>query len=309
MLCRLVFVLSLICACGIALGQGQDSLKIGDGDRSAIVETEHEDGIVEFRRKFLIRFLCNYNFVSFWSSEFDGGALKSNRPVDVGLGLGYGDFYWDFIYALPFTSNNKSSKSISFETGFDFFPGNWWVKGVYRSYSGFSTDVGDSSLYVDLWERDVYVSALWLGTSNGEFSPRAAFFLDRRQRHSAGSLILGGRIQGTKTKDKDEFFPYYQEPKEIFSSWVDMGYTYTWVFDNKVFLNLWGVAGVAVGGDTEEDDYMLLPEIIAKFAFGYIGEIWSWNNVLETEYMPVIFDSHWEQKLVCAYKILIVRRF
>lgn len=91
----------------MALGQGKDSLKIGDGDRSAIVETEHEDGIVEFRRKFLIRFLCNYNFVSFWSSEFDGGALKSNRPVDVGLGLGYGDFYWDFIYALPFTSNTR----------------------------------------------------------------------------------------------------------------------------------------------------------------------------------------------------------
>lgn len=82
---------------------------------------EPADGIAEFKRKFLVRFLCNYNFVSLWSSEFSEGSLSSNRPVDVGLGFGYKDLYLDLMYSLPFTTSNGRSKSLAFETGLDFF--------------------------------------------------------------------------------------------------------------------------------------------------------------------------------------------
>lgn len=270
-----------------------------------------EGDITGFERKFPLRVLCNYNFVSFWSSEYREGAFNSNRPVDLGLGFGYGDLYWDLVFALPFTVSKGHSKSLTFETGFDFFPGNWWVKGKYRRYSGFSADSSDGSesIFIDLWERDAYVQALWLGTANGKFTPRAAYFLDRRQEHSAGSLILGGRLQSTKMRDRDSVLAFYSEERQIFSSWVDMGYSYTWVYGNDMFLNLWGVAGIAVSDEEESSDFTLLPEVIAKGAWGYIGDIWSWNMVMETEYMPVIFNDHWEQKVVCAFKILVVRRF
>lgn len=263
-----------------------------------------------FSNKFALRILSNYNFVSFWTSEFHEGALVSNRPVDIGLGVGYKDFYYDFIYALPFTVSEGRSPSLAFETSFNFFPGAWWIEAKYRRYSGFSTEVkegADSSIFVDLWERDAYISALWMENSEGDFSPQAVYFLDKKQRESAGCIIIGGRLQIAQAKDKSEILPYYAEEREVVSAWTNMGYSYTWIYDKNFFVNLWGVAGVAVRGD-DDADFTLLPEVTAKMAFGQINDSWSWNIVLETEYMPVIFSDHWEQKWVSAFKILVVRR-
>lgn len=90
-------------------------------DNPKMQADDQTDGITEFKRKFPLRFLCNYNFVSLWSSEFHEGSLSSNRPVDVGLGFGYKDLYLDLMYSLPFTTSNGRSKSLAFETGLDFF--------------------------------------------------------------------------------------------------------------------------------------------------------------------------------------------
>jgi len=273
------------------------------------VTTEHSGKITEFERKFPLRFLVNYNFVSLWSSEFHEGALVSNRPVDAGLGFGYKDLYLDLIFALPFTSSKGRSKSLAFETGLDFFPGNWWIKGKYRRYSGFSTDNDTNSVFVDLWERDAYISALWLGTSNGKFTPRAAYFLDRKQSNSAGSIIVGGRIQHSNAIDRDSVLSYYQDYRKVVSSWANAGYTYTWVYRNDMFINVWGIAGIAVSAESESEFFFFLPEVGLKLAYGYIADTWSWNMVMESEYSPTIYNDHWEQKVVCAYKILVVRRF
>lgn len=302
----------LVCSCALfaaesEVGQGTSLDSVDHLQISA--DVSGMDAITEFQRSFPLRFLCNYNFLSLWTSEHREGALISNRPVDVGLGFGYRDLYLDLIYALPFTTANSQSESIAFETGLDFFPGNWWIQGKYRRYSGFSVDVDTNSVFVDFWERDVYLSALWMGTANGRFTPRAAYFLDRKQRYSAGSLIIGGRVQHNRAVDRDSFLVYYQEPRQIFSTWADMGYTYTWVYGNDMFLNLWGIAGVAVSAESESKDFFMLPEVDVKVAYGYIADTWSWNTVMEMEYLPTIFNDHWEQKLVCAYKILIVRRF
>ncbi|MCQ2106976.1 MAG: DUF4421 domain-containing protein [Fibrobacter sp.] len=276
-------------------------------DNSGFLETG--GGIEIFERHFPLRFLCNYNFASLWTSEFHEGALVSNRPVDVGIGFGYKDFYWDFLYPLPFTVGKGQSESMALETGIDFFPDDWWIKGKYRRYSGFTSGSSDSTIFVDLWQRDMYLSALWMGTAKGRFTPMAAYFLDRRQKYSAGSLLLGGRIQDSKAKGRDSTLAFYTQEREIYSTWVNMGYSYTWVFTNYMFLNLWGIAGLAVSTESESNDFIMLPDVDMKMAYGYIGDTWSWNTVMEMEYLPTIFNDHWEQKLVCAYKILIVRRF
>lgn len=308
---RFLLVLILALSCEAVLGAETDSLDTGtvESENADLVKADsvHASGITRFRRKFLVRFLCNYNFVTFWSSENKGDFLVSNRPVDVGLGIGYGDFYWDFIYALPFTADTKS-KSAAFELGFDFFPGNWWIKGKYRRTSGFTLN-DSASTFIDFWERDAYISALWMGTAKGEFSPLAAYFLDRKQARSAGSLIIGGRVQSNWAKDYSKSLDYYAEDKRLVTDWLNMGYSYTWIYSNHMFLNLWGVAGSAIGVEYESKEFLFTFDVVAKMAWGYIGETWSWNCVMEAEYLPMFFEDHGEQKWVSAFKILVVRRF
>lgn len=291
---RLLFALFIALSCSAVFGAEEDA------DSS-------ESGITKFEKGFLVRFLCNYNFVSFWSSENHQRTMLSNRPVDVGLGFGYRDFYWDFLYALGFTAAKKS-RSLAFETGFDFFPGNWWIKLKYRRYSGFVLN-DTNSTFLDFWERDEYLSALWMATAEGKFSPMVAYFLDRKQTESAGSLIVGGRVQGTRAIDHSKTLDYYEEKRNIYSGWINGGYSYTWVYPHDMFLNVWGVGGLALGREQSSGDFLLLPDIVGKAAYGHIGETWSWNMVMEAEYLPVVFEDHSEQKWIFAFKILVVRRF
>lgn len=278
-------------------------------------------GISTFRERFSLRFLCNYNFVSIWNSEFKDGALISNRPIDLGIGFGYDslftlfgsswDFSWDFKFALPFTTSAGESGTQSFETGLNFFPRNWWLEAKLRSYSGFTTNIEDrdDAKFVDLWILDMYFSSLWMATAKGKFSPRSAYFLDRRQAQSAGSMILGGRIQRNIAEDRDSVLAYYDNRRDLTTLWLDMGYTYSWVYRNGMFLNLWGVIGLAYGRERVDDGYAVLPESDLRMAIGYLGEKWSWNTVLKAGYSAISYSERWEQKFVSSFEILVVRRF
>lgn len=275
--------------------------------------------ISTFRERISLRFLCNYNFISIWNSELDNGNLISNRPVDLGIGFGYDslftlfgsswDFSWDFKFALPFTTSNGKSSTQSFETELNFFPRNWWLEGKFRSYSGFSTDDEENAEFIDLWILDMYLSVLWMATAHAKFSPRSAYFLDRRQAESAGSMILGGRIQRNIAEDKDSVLAYYDNRRDLKTLWLDMGYTYSWIYDNGMFLNVWGVVGIAYGRERADDGYAVLPESDLRMAIGYLGKKWSWNTVLKAGYSAISYSEHWEQKFVSSFEILVVRRF
>jgi hypothetical protein len=277
--------------------------------------------VSRFRERFSLRILCDYNFMMIKNSQFDDEPLISNRPVDVGLGFGYDslftlfgvswDFSWDFKYSLPFTTNNEHPKSKAFSTGLDLFPENWWLAASLNYYNGFTQDLNDDKkdISIDLTILDIYISALYMLTSNGDFSPRSAYFLDRRQRKSAGSMIAGGRLQMNSVEDNDSVMNYDDDKRQLNSIWVDIGYTYSWIFDNGLFCNLWGVTGIAYGRESAKDDNVLLPEFDGKFAFGYIGEKWAWNIVLLMDYAPILYSDIKEEKITAAFKILTVRRF
>lgn len=286
---------------------------VGFGFANSVVDSLDENSeISTFKERISLRFLCNYNFVSFWNTAYSKNQLNSNRPVDVGVGVGYDslftlfgkswDFSFDFMYSLPFTASDEKSRSHAFETGINFFPDSWWLEGRIRNYSGFVTMVNGEKEFVDLSMSDVYFSTLWMATAKGKFSARSAYFLDRRQKHSAGSLIIGGRIQENISR-------YGDIRRELKSGWLDMGYTYSWVLRNGFFHNLWGILGVACGKESEESDLALLPESSAKYVWGYFGDKWAWNNVLKATYSPSFYSRKFEQKFVAAYEILVVRRF
>lgn len=286
-------------------------------------QPEQDPEISTFRSQLSLRFLTNYNFVSIQNSAYGDQPLESNRPLNLGIGFGYDSLFtlfdksWDlsleFRYNLPFTTSDGHTNSHAFESGLNFFPGDWWISGNLRYYSGFSTKIKDEPRdrikFVDMSVTDMYISALWMASANGKFSPRSAYFLERRQKHSAGSIIVGGRLQRNIAEDNDGILLYENNRRDITTTWVDMGYTYSFIFKRGYFLNLWGVLGLAYGRIVAEDDNVLLPEFETRSAFGYLGEKWSWNIVLKSGYSIVLYGDYNERKYVGAIETLGVRRF
>ena len=286
-------------------------------------QPEQDPEISTFRSRLSLRLLTNYNFVSIQNSAYGDQPLESNRPLNLGIGFGYDSLFtlfdksWDlsleFRYNLPFTTSDGHTNSHAFESGLNFFPGDWWISGNLRYYSGFSTKIKDEPRdrikFVDMSVTDMYISALWMASANGKFSPRSAYFLERRQKHSAGSIIVGGRLQRNIAEDNDGILLYENNRRDITTTWVDMGYTYSFIFKRGYFLNLWGVLGLAYGRIVAEDDNVLLPEFETRSAFGYLGEKWSWNIVLKSGYSIVLYGDYNERKYVGAIETLGVRRF
>ena len=198
-------------------------------------QVDDQPAVSKFRERISLRFLCDYNFMMIKNSAYGDEPLSSNRPVDVGVGFGYDslftlfgtpwdtpwDISFDFKYGLPFTTSNGHSESKSFETGLDLFPGDWWLTAKVRYYSGFAQNLEDSDddSFIDLTVFDMYFSVLWMATAGGRFAPRSAYFLDRRQKSSAGSMVIGGRLQHNYAEDKDGVLGYEDDKRDITSFW------------------------------------------------------------------------------------------
>lgn len=276
--------------------------------------------VKKFENLFSVRFLVNYNYIAFQTSEYDHGTLKSNRPIDIGLGLGLSDFTFDVNYSLPFTADKGRRRSAGFDTGLDFFPGNLWMQLRYRRYSGLSTSVddeddgddGDSTGTVfqnaDFRQRDMYLSVLWVKAGKEHFSVRAPYFLDRIQLVSAGSPIFGGKLQSTSAEDRAHAIEYYSKTRDTYSIWAYGGYSYTWVFTHNLFVNAWGQGGLALSA-FGNGSVGFFPDFNGKLALGQWHQSWSWNAVMHVDYMPAIFGDHTEQRLDAGFDILVVRRF
>lgn len=278
--------------------------------------------VQKFQEKFSLRFLTDYTLWTVWNTAYGNEGLVSNAPISVGLGFAYDDLFtlfgtswdisWDFKMSFLMASGEESSKIDAFETGLDLFPGNWWVELWLSYYTGFSVktekDGEKVHEFTELSFFEMYVSALWMATPKEKFSARSAYFLDRRQKRSAGSLLVGGRIQSNLVEDPDSLLTFYEGERVLASMWGNVGYTYTWIFGNGFFWNIWCDVGLAYGL-SDEDNYAVFPEPNLKTAWGYIGLKWAWNVVVEAEYNAFTYKDYWEQQLIVKCGLLVVRRF
>lgn len=276
---------------------------------------------MEFNKKISLRFMTDYNQMLFWTSDYKHGFLHSNRPVDIGLGMGYGDITLDVTLSLPSTSEKGKKRSAGYETGLDFFPNKLWLQIKYRKYSGFNSDevvhhVKDSTgtedsiryeeEFINLHQRDIMVSGLWMFTDN--FSIRAPYLLDRIQSKTSQAFLVGGKLVYTSAEDWSGFLKFYDRNRKLFSAWANVGYSKTWVFKKNIFFNVWALAGALIGYGSG-GMLPIFPEISGKVAGGQWFDNWAWNMVMETSYVPIVFLSHVEQRLNSSFKILVVKRF
>ncbi len=283
-------------------------------ERVETVYSRQKEKVKKYDNLFSVRVLANYNYIAFASSEYDGGTLESNRPIDFGLGLGVKDFSFDVKFSLPFVIDKTRRRSVGFDTGIDFFPKDLWMQAKYRRYSGLSTRArssDDSTVtnnVTDFRQRDIYLSILWVKSGKEKFSVRAPYFLDRIQEGSAGSFIFGGKFQSTTAVDRAHVFEYYSKNRNIYSTWAHGGYSYTWVVQHNLFLNAWAMGGMAVGA-VGNGAFGFFPDLNVKIAFGQWHWNWSWNAVVQATYSPSLYWGHVEQRYFSSFELLVVKRF
>lgn len=261
-----------------------------------------------FGKKWSVRGLIDYNF--FLLDVNENESLQSNRPVEIGIGLGYQDFSFDFKYELPFTKNSHSSASQGIVFSTDYFPKNFWIKGWINLNSGFSIwndneDKEAEDVDFDYWDYGVKVIYI----TNKDHSPRAALFLDRQQESSGYSFTIGGAIKRISMRSKDSILNL-KGWKHIDYAGPVAGLSFTHLLSNpKYFLGFVGEIGEYLGYQEDDGNFDFIQDIGLKGACGHIGESWAWSTVLGIETTMSIFNNPKRTHFHGFFKILVIRRF
>ena len=232
--------------------------------------SSQDSNVSKFDNIFTLKVLTKYNYMVYEDSLYDY-ELQTNRPLDIGVGIGYKDFTLDFSMSTPFLYDRNYSRSKSYDLGsLYFYEDKCYFDGYIKYYDGF---INNDRNEVDITICNIGFSGEYI--FNESHSIRSAYNLDRKQLESNGSFLLGGGIFLLSIKSNDDYLSEYSERKITYYFGPNIGYSYTLILKDNFFINALITFGVNCIVNKERISFGL--QTLPKFSFGYHSKTWSIN--------------------------------
>ncbi|MDR1443562.1 MAG: DUF4421 domain-containing protein [Treponema sp.] len=266
--------------------------------------TSAEAAITVFDESWAIKALGKYTITSF--SQEQPAQYTTAKPWSFGLGLRYKDV--SASVSLPSFYASGGHPFESFDIQLSSYYDSVYYEVFCRRYQDF-TDKKTGNNGVDLRVFSSGISAGWL--QNGKrHSLSAAYDLDCRQLSSSGSIILGIGIFYTSIFGGDERIKHYNETQRFVYSGPNLGYSYTIIFPNDIFLNVNFVIGLNAGLNITANTWHFIPDIIPKLSFGHHNKSWSINFTAGGNYTAIPREVNTADHLLSgAMKVTFSNRF
>jgi hypothetical protein len=233
--------------------------------------------VEKFPERFSLSVNATFNFVNF---GFEGLSAISNAPVYLGFSGAYKDFALSFSIAHPGTYTKTSGKSTAFDAGITFYQKHWSEEMSIEFYDDFLVEGAPFDMqYISGRLQGMYIF------NSDNFSLQSAYPINRLQKRSAGSLLAGADIRVTTIKSRD--IALINNRHWFFDIGPGVGYSWTFVFQNYFFINLYVFASVNFRVDGTSGRLSISPAIVPKIAIGKHSKTWSFNFVLD---MSTMFD-------------------
>lgn len=238
-------------------------------------EAAGDSAIVSFPDKISVQLIARYNYATFSGESTGDRVLSTNRPVDLGIGGGYGDWTWSSLFTLSFGADSDKPKTRALDLQLNHFGDRCFWNLFLKMNHGFYWKDSETDEF-----REAKLSTVSAGYDidflwNREHSLRSAYSLDRRQKKSNGSFIWGAGVYYHGIISQDSLVLQYIEYQQFIHLGPSLGYSYTWVCQNGWFFNLLGVASASFGKNITQDQWMLFSQVFPKFVAGYHSEKWS----------------------------------
>jgi hypothetical protein len=234
----------------------------------------------KFDGDFALIFSWKHNTIVFAGEELRENALVSNRPLDFGFGIRYQDLAFTLFVSSPISfEGTDAKKSTSFDGQLTWYQQDqWYYDSFFKYYSGFHPSAAKN----DLVDLEIMSAGIFFeySTNHKNHSLRSAYNLDRRQRQSSGSFMLGFDTLFQSILSQDEGMSQYGERRYALYAGPNFGYSYTVVWYD-FFVNAMGLIGINGGYALNGDALFFTPLVWPKIAVGYHGKSWSINMVLE----------------------------
>lgn len=231
--------------------------------------------ITSFPDKISVQFLARYNYASFSGASTDDETLQTNRPIDLGLGGGYGDFTWSTLFTFSFGSDNSKPRTQATNLQFNYFGDRFFGDLYLKVNDGFyyHNDSLDEFVSYKLRIIEIGLDANYLW--NKEHSLRAVYSLDRRQWKHNGSFICGFGVYYHGIVSQDSALAFYKDYQGFLHAGPNVGVSRIWAWKNGFFFNVMIVGTVSLGMNMTRKEWMQFYQVFPKFAVGYHSDTWS----------------------------------
>ena len=228
-----------------------------------------EDAISSFDDDWAVSPFVNYNMGSF--SGFDSREYRTDKPFDVGVGLRY---KWLSAAGSVSTSFSEPFDLWSFDIDAASYFDSMYVRAYFKRYRNMAVveDAVDSSLDI----HSSGIMAMFVHNSENH-SLGSVVKLEKRQNVSSGSLLYGFGVFHSSLYSAAGTIERYKDRLHLLYFGPCVGYSHTWVFRNRVFLNVALVHVASPGVDLSTKRWLYIPQAEPQVVVGHHHDSWSMN--------------------------------
>jgi hypothetical protein len=258
-----------------------------------------QENIIPFDNNWTFDLSMNYNFLQFQQNEAFN--CTGHKPIGVDIGARYKNIGANFTFQLPILTQYVQPLSETFDIALDYYADKFIASVVFTRYKSFYiNDINTSNFSGDIIPNNnqkVDLEILLAGTSfkwilnHRNHSIRGVYVLDKMQRHSNGSFILGLGFYYNTIHSNDQLLPGYETKQHSLFLTPLAGYSYSWIFGSGFFLNADITLGVNAGLNITKSRFEFMPTIQPNMTIGYHLNTWSFSASVNAKLFMSVHSS------------------
>ena len=239
---------------------------------------ETEETVSLFDQKWAVSASSNNNMGIF--SQYTDLYI-SNRPWEIGLGLRYKKLSAQL--AMPI-----ASKKFSVDFAFNFYFEKTFYEAYFKYYDDLYVMNSDKNSGLDILSSGMMATYVF---NYENHSLSSVINLDKKQSESSGSMLYGFGVFYTSIHSTTETMNHYTERQRLLYTGPSIGYSYIWVFENGLFLNVSFLFLSNFGLNITMNEWLTIPQIEPRVVFGNHKKRWSFNIKLMNNSAIIVWDD------------------
>jgi hypothetical protein len=241
------------------------------------------DYITLFDEDFTVSLFTNYNMCSF--SDSNASKYETDKPFDIGFGFRYKKFSAQVSIPLSF---DEQFNIWSYDFEVDSYFNSVYYEAYFKSYPDLYIKDSNKSGGLSIHSSGLMATFL---QNNENHSLSSVIKLDKKQNKSSGSLLYGFGIFHSSLYSTDQTLERFRNKQHLLYLGPSIGYSYTWVFKNDIFLNLSLVYFSNIGLNINTNNCLFIPQLEPKIVIGYHNETWSINLKLMNHAKFIVWNK------------------
>jgi hypothetical protein len=225
-----------------------------------------EEAISLFDEKWTISPFLNYHMGIFQQNELD--QYRTNKPWNIGLGLRYKKISGKLSFPLA------SSRGFSLDFEMNSYFDKIFYQAYIKYYDEFYVQETAENSGLDAFTSGIMATYVY---NHKNHSLSSVINLDRKQNVSSGSMLYGFGTFYTSMYSQTKAMNNYAEKQNILYFGPSIGYSYIWIFENGLFLNISLLGFANIGRNFSSNEWLTIPQVEPRVVFGHHNDTWSFN--------------------------------